>query len=131
MLHAISVSAVPSIAAAGLALGLGLGLGAEPTPPCVTHRLSLQAVDAPNAVYLTPFRHGDIRVTFQRGEIRPFRIKTTASLSDGCRWVALETFVPRDQRSFHYDYSEHIESCEPGSTPYLKTPRRGIVSIEE
>jgi hypothetical protein len=39
------------------------------------------------------------------------------SLHDGCRWLGIKTLIARDARSFAYDHSQQILSCEPGPTP--------------
>lgn len=130
MQHASAAPVFKSIALAGLALGLGVA-ASSPSPDPATHRLALHAVDAPDAIYLSVFRNGDIRVRFGGDAIHPITFRTYASVFDGCRWLGIETLVPRDERSFHYDYSERILSCEPGATPTRKTPRTGIVTIED
>lgn len=129
---ALTAPVYKSIALAALALGVGaaassLYSSSEP----VTHRMRLHAVDEPNAIYLSVFRNGDIRVRFDGGELHPLTFKVRATISDGCRWLGIETLVPRDERSFDYDYSERILACEPGATPARKTPRKGVVTIED
>ena len=68
---------------------------------------------------------------FGGDSINPVTFKTRAQVYDGCRWLGVETLIPRDERSFDYDYSEYILSCEPGATPARKTPRKGLVTIED
>jgi hypothetical protein len=130
MQHALTAPVFKSIALAGLALGLGVAASSL-SPERVTHRLALHAVDAPDAIYLSVFRNGDIRVRFDGDEIHAITFKTYATVFDGCRWLGIEKLVPRDERSFDYDYSERILSCEPGATPTRKTPRKGIVTVED
>jgi hypothetical protein len=120
-----------SIALAGLVIGLGAAAASSSPAAPVTYRLALHAADAPDSVYLTVFRHGDIQLQFRGGAIHPITFRTYASVFDGCRWVGVEKLVPRDARSFDYDYREQILSCEPGATPTNKTPRTGIVTIED
>jgi hypothetical protein len=130
MQHALTAPVFTSIALAGLALGLSaVAPSAEPAP--ATHRLRLHAVDAPDAIYLSVFRDGDIRVRFRGSSIHPITFRVRAKVFDGCRWLGIETLTPRDARSFDYDYSERILSCEPGATPTGKTPRKGIVTVED
>jgi hypothetical protein len=132
MQHALVAPVFKSIALAGLALGLGAAASAlSLSPERATHRLRLHAVDAPNAVYLSVFRDGDIRVRFQGDSIHPVTFETRARVFDGCRWLGVETLTPRDGRSFDYDYSERILSCRPGATPTGKTPRKGLVTVED
>jgi len=128
MQHALTAPVFKSLALAGLVLGIGIATGSSPSPE--VHRLSLHAVDQPDAVYLTVFRDGDIRVRFDGGELRPITFKTRATVF-GCRGVGIETLVPRDERSFDYFYDEKILSCDPDAPPVYKTPRRGIVTISD
>jgi len=130
MQHALTAPVFKSIALAALALGLGVAATSQ-APKRVTHRLSLHAVDRPGAVYLTVFRDGDIRVRFDGEQLHPMTFKVHASVSDGCRWLGTETLVPRDERSFDYEYSEQILDCDPDATPCIKTPRKGIVTVED
>lgn len=131
MLSALTTPVFKSIALAGLALGVAAAAASYGATESVTHRLRLHAVDEPDALYLSVFRNGDIRVRFDDGELHPITFKVTASIFDGCRWLGIEKLTPRDERSFHYDYSERILSCEPGATPTRKTPRKGIVTVED
>ena len=135
MQQAFSAPVFKSIALAGLALGLGVAAAGSSSSHCragrVTHRLSLQAIERPNEVYLSAFRNGDIRLSFDGGKIHAVTLKTYASVSDGCRWLGIEQLTPRDERSFHYDYSERILSCDPDATPSNKTPRQGVVTVED
>jgi hypothetical protein len=130
MQYALTTPVFKSIALAGLALGLGAAASSL-SPERVTHRLALHAADEPDSIYLSVFRNGDIRVRFQTDELHPITFKTRASVSDGCRWLGIETLVPRDARSFDYEYSERIIDCDPGARPCRKTPRKGIVTVED
>jgi len=135
MLQALSAPMFKSIALAGLGLGLGIAAVASSSShggACpVTHRLALHAVERPNEVYLSAFRNGDIRLTFNDGKIQAVTLKTYASVFDGCRWLGIERLTPIDERSFHYDYSERILDCDPDAVPTRKTPRQGIVTVED
>lgn len=127
---ALSAPVLKSIAVAGLALGLSVAASSR-APARVTHRLALHAVDVPDEIYLTAFRNGDIYMTFEGGKLSARTIKTYASVWDGCRWLGIERMTPRDERSFYYDYSERVLECDPGATPTRKTPRQGIVTVED
>jgi hypothetical protein len=135
MLQALSTPMFKSIALAGLGLGLGIAAAASSPSRCcperVTHRLSLHAIERPNEVYLSAFRNGDIRLTFDGRKLHAVTLKTYASVSDGCRWLGIERLTPRDGRSFHYYYSERMLDCDPDATPARKTPRQGIVTVED
>lgn len=130
MQSALTTPVMKSIALAGLALGLGVAASSLLSPDHVTHRLKLHATDVPGYVYVTVFREGDIRVRFDGDEIYPFKVKTYARYA-GCRVLGIETLVPRDARSFDYDYSERILGCDPGSPGLVVTPRKGVVTIED
>ncbi|MBS1123670.1 MAG: hypothetical protein H6Q90_5898, partial [Deltaproteobacteria bacterium] len=97
----------------------------------VTHRLVLHAVDEPNAFYLSAWRDGDVKVQFDSTELQAITFKVRASVYDGCEWLGTETLVPIDANSFAYDYSETILSCAPDAVPLRKTPRTGLVTIED
>jgi hypothetical protein len=129
MQYALTTPVLKSLAVASALLGLGAAASAL-TPDHVTHRLRLHAVDNPSHVYLTVFRRGDIRVRFEGKEIIPVTFKTRGRIA-GCRWLGIEKLVPRDERSFDYEYSEQILSCQPGATPWIKTPRKGVVTVED
>ncbi len=132
MLQALTAPTFRSIAIAGLAL-----VGAGTThhvlshhSPTTTHRLTLHAINEPNAFYLSVFRDGrDVRVTMDEGELRPITFEIRASVYDGCRWLGTETLEPIDEHTFAYDYSETVLDCDPGAMPLRKTPRKGIVTV--
>lgn len=96
-----------------------------------SRRMVLHAVAQPGAVYLSAWRHGDVPVPFEGKQLVPLTYKTFASVSDGCRWLGIEKLVPRDDGRYFYKYSETVIECDPGATPFLKTPRVGIVTIED
>ncbi len=131
MQYALTSPVLGSIALAGLVLGLGVVAPSSPPEP-VTHQLRLHAVDKPGAIYATVFRHGDLRVRFDGDAIHPVKFKVRATTPDGCRWLAIETLIPRDPRSFDYDYKERMLGCPPDTEPmYIPTPRKGLVTIED
>lgn len=128
MLHALSTPVLKSFAIGGILLGLGVA--ARLTAP-ETHRLVLHAPAERGAVYLSAFDDdGEVEVegALPRG---PFMFEIQARGGDGCRWLAVETLEPIDGRTYAYGYAEYIVSCEPGATPYRKTPRRGIVTVDD
>lgn len=129
MLSAVTSPVLGSLVVGCLALGLGIAHQATADQP-VTRTLRLHAVAEANAIYLSAWRNGDVQVTFPDDELRAVTFRVRATISDGCRWQGTERIVPIDERTFHYDYSEQILSCEPGATPARKTPRQGIVTVE-
>ena len=118
-----------SIALGGVLLVAGvLGRHANHS---VTHRLALHAPEEPDAYYLSAFHDGDIQLTFHDGELHPVTFHIRAAITDGCRWLATERLDPIDGKTFAYHYSEQIISCDPDATPARKTPRSGIVTVED
>ena len=122
-----------SIALAGLMLGVGV---AALDGPCDLkmkrgQRLVLHSYEAPNALYLTAWKDGDVRVWFDSGELVPMKFTRKAYINDGCRWMARETLTPVGDRYFQYAYEETLLSCEPGATPCVPTPRTGVVTVED
>ncbi|MBA3538820.1 MAG: hypothetical protein H0T79_04270 [Deltaproteobacteria bacterium] len=128
MQQALAAPVLKSIVFASLALGLGAAYVGI-TDHSVSRRLVLHAVDEPDALYLTAFRNGDLNLVFEDTELQPMTFHIKAHLSDGCRWLGIETLVPLDARTYHYDYNEAILECEPGAKPARKTPRTGRVSV--
>jgi len=129
MLQALTFPVYRSVAVAGLLLALTVAQVRGARSQHV-RRLALHAVAQPGAVYLTAWRNGAVRVPFEGAKLVPLTFKTVALVDDGCRWLGIETLVPRDRHSYAYRYEEAILGCEPGATPYLKTPRTGVVTID-
>jgi len=131
MQQALTSPVFRSIAVGGVLLVLALsqvGMGA--TKPAHGRRLVLHARVAPNAVYLTAWVNGPVPVPFEGDKLVPLTFTTRASVSDGCRWLATETLVPIGPTRYSYRYDETLLECDPGSTPYVKTPRTGCVTVE-
>ncbi len=124
------VGRVALLAAAVLAMG---AVRATTKDHAVTYRLHLDAPVRPDAIYLTRWHLGEVRATFDDGELAPISFRTTAHIYDGCTWEGTETLTPMSATQFHYDYSERRVSCDPGADLNLmvKTPRQGIVTIEK
>ena len=127
MHHAVEAPRLGTITL-GAALVLVALFEVRPAHP-VGHRLALHAPKLAGAVYLSAWRDGDVRVTGTAAGAITFR--TRASVSDGCRWMGIETLVPIDAHSYRYSYDEAILACDPGAVPCTKTPRTGIVTVEE
>jgi hypothetical protein len=133
MLQAITSPALRSLAIGGLALGLTAAYASRHHchgNHARSHRLALHAEAMPGAIYLTAWRDGDVEVTFENGELQPFQVEVTADL-DGCSLLGIETLVPLDAHTFSYDYDEQILSCAPDSPQIIKTPRTGLVTVED
>ena|SRR6185436_11569463 len=118
-----------SIAIASVLLALAVtGLAANSQH---TRRLVLHAVERPGELYISAWSDGPIAVPFSGKELIPLTYKTRAYVTDGCRWLGTETLIPMSDGRYFYDYSETLLGCRPGATPCVKTPRTGIVTIEE
>ncbi len=96
-----------------------------------TRRLVLHAVAQPYTVYISAWRHGDLRISLDDKERTPLTFHTRARVNDGCRWMGTETLEPIDAGRYWYRYTETILDCEPDATPYIKTPRTGVVTVED
>jgi hypothetical protein len=94
-------------------------------------RLVLHTVSEPDAVYLSWWRDGDVRVELEPGELPGMMFTCRAWVDDGCQWKGVETLEPIDARHYAYSYEEVTLRCRPGAVPYRKTPRTGIVTIED
>jgi hypothetical protein len=134
MLHALTTPVLKSVVLGGLLLGAGLGAAKIKSSDCCSssmHRLSLHAPVQEGALYLTAFEDGDVRVKLHDGALRPIAFEIRASVNDGCRWLGVETLEPLDQHTYSYSYRETILECDPGATPFLKTPRTGVVVVHD
>jgi hypothetical protein len=129
MLQALTFPLYRSVAVGGLLLALTVAQVRAGKTPHV-RRLALHAVAQPGAFYLTAWRHGPVRVRMEGNELVPMRFSMRLPINDGCRWQGTETLVPINDHSYAYRYDETILDCDAGATPYLKTPRTGVVTIE-
>ncbi len=113
-----------------IALATVLACVAFAQPHHKRHRLRLHAEAMPHAIYLSVWDSGDLYLSLPAHHEK-IVFETRARISDGCEWLGIETLVPIDATRFAYDYSEEILSCEPGAIPAYKTPRQGIVTVDE
>lgn len=111
----------------GAAMVAALAFAPRPHDHVYKHRLVLDAPSEPGDLYLTVF-DGDVTIASHEPGLVPLRFETRAYLTDGCRWLGMETLTPMDAHRYAYRYDEAIISCEPGATPARKTPRTGIVT---
>ncbi|MDQ3364755.1 MAG: hypothetical protein M3680_04930 [Myxococcota bacterium] len=130
MLQALTTPVMKSVVVGGVLLGLGVfgALRSDGSCDSVTRRLVLHAAEEPRSIYLTAWRGGDLLVTMDGEELRPITINIRAKVY-GCRVIGTETLTPIDERTYHYDYSETVLSCDPGSA-IRTTPRTGRVTVE-
>jgi len=127
MLQALTSPVYRAVAVAGLLLALTLSVRGR----AATHheaRLVLHTVSQPDAIYLTWWRDGDVRVEIDPGALPPL-VFTARGVIDGCHWKGTETLQPIDARHYAYRYTETLLHCRPGVVPWVKTPRTGIVTV--
>jgi hypothetical protein len=93
-------------------------------------RLVLHAPSSPSSIYLSWWRNGDVRIAVEPGEL-PAMTFTVRGWVDGCHWKGTELLEPIDAKHFAYSYQETLLHCRPGAVPWIKTPRTGIVTVEE
>jgi hypothetical protein len=129
MQQALTSSLYRSIAVGGLLLALTVAMPRGSKPHM--HHLALHAVDQPGALYLTAWRNGRVSVPIKGEKLVPLRFAMVASINDGCRWEGIETLMPIDSHRYAYRYDEEILDCDPGADPYIKTPRTGLVTVED
>ena len=129
MQQALTSSLYRSVAVGGLLLALSVAQFRSKQSH--VHHLALHARAQPGALYLTEWRNGNVAVSIEGKRLVPLTFSTFASIDDGCRWQGIETLVPIDDHRYAYAYDEAILDCDPDATPYIKTPRTGIVTVED
>jgi hypothetical protein len=129
MLQALTSSLCRPVAVGGLLLALTLAYGHSATNHH-TRRLVLHTVAEPDSIYLSAWRNGDVVLSDNPRVPSTLIFTTRASVSDGCRWLGTETLEPIG-RSYLYRYEETILGCDEDAVPYRKTPRTGIVTVED
>ena len=101
------------------------------------HRLTLHAPSQSHAFYLTVFARGHLQRT--TCDLQSINVTTEDTIDfhtrfhmfDGCLWEGVEHLVKIDDHSYSYSYDENVLSCEPDAIPALKTPRTGIVTVDD
>lgn len=132
MQQALTSSVARAVVIGGLLLAGSLWLPrGEAARPHREVRLVLHAVSEPDAVYLSWWRDGDVRVELEPGDLPPMVFTVRAWVDDGCHWKGIETLEPIGARRYAYSYQETLLHCRPGATPYYKTPRTGVVTVED
>ena len=96
------------------------------------HHLSLHAPVRCHAIYLTAWSHGDVTIARDdAAKLETLTFDTRGMLPDGSTWMGSETLVPIDGHAYAYSYDETILDTPPEGTRYIKTPRQGIVVVDE
>jgi hypothetical protein len=130
MQQALTSSVARAVVVGGLLLALSLALSRGDAGSHRQVRLVLHTVSEPDAVYLSWWRDGDVRVELEPGEL-PGMMFTCRAWVDGCQWKGIETLEPLDARHYAYSYEETLLRCRPGARLYRKTPRTGIVTVAD
>ena len=130
MQQALTSSVARAVVVGGLLLALSLALSRGHADSHRQVRLVLHAVSEPDAVYLSWWRDGDVRVELEPGELPGMMFTCRAWVDDGCQWKGIETLEPIDTGHYAYSYEELLLRCRPVAVPYRKTPRTGIVTVE-
>jgi hypothetical protein len=131
MLHALQAPVFRSVLVAALVLGVGVAAHARHSTPD-RHRLSLHTNWDCDAIYLSSWTQGeDLKMSLSDSELKPLVLENRAWMWDGCKWLGTETLVPIDGHRYRYDYSETVLQCKPGHHPAYKTPRKGVVIVDE
>jgi hypothetical protein len=94
------------------------------------YRLTLHAPVDSNAFYLSAWNDGEVFIDHDARDRKPVVFTRRGDENDGCTWVGTERLIPIAVNAYHYSYEETILSCRPGATPFAKTPRAGIVTVE-
>jgi hypothetical protein len=131
MQQALTSSVARAVVVGGLLLASSLALSRGHADSRRQVRLVLHTVSEPDAVYLSWWRDGDVRVEVEPGELPGMLFTCRAWIDDGCLWKGIETLEPLDARHYAYRYDEVILRCRPGAVPDRKTPRTGVVTVVE
>lgn len=128
---AVEVPLLKVVTLGGLALGVAAMVPHHHHHDATKHRLTLHAPARADAFYLTVFSHGDITVSRDDAHPTPLTFTTHAFVNDGCEWLGVEKLVPVDSRLYKYSYEETLLQCVPDAVPCIKTPRTGVVTVDE
>ena len=129
-MQALTSPVYRAVAVAALLLALTLSVRSRAATPQHEARLSLRTVWKANAIYLSWWNDGDVRVALAPGDLPPLEFTARAWI-DGCHWKATELLDPIDAHHYAYRYAETLLGCRPGAVPWRKTPRTGIVTVSE
>lgn len=137
MRHAL-VALGPKTMAAGVLVGgalVALGalflpraIAAPTSAPAAMYRLVLHAPEEAGAFYVSAWAEGDVFV--KSADQKSLTFVRRGDEHDGCQWQGTERLTRMSNGAYAYDYAETILSCKPDATPFRKTPRTGIVTVE-
>jgi hypothetical protein len=127
----------PKTVLAGVLVGsAALALGALFVPRAVAgqasgmYRLVLHTTEEPGAFYLSAWAEGDVLAAHDGSDKKSVTYTRRGDEHDGCSWLGTEKLTPITARVYAYSYGETILSCKPDAAPFRKTPRTGIVTLE-
>lgn len=123
---------LPVLLAGGAALALGALFLPGAEHGSGMYRLVLHAPEEPRSFYLSAWADGgEVLVAHDGSDHRAIVFTRRGDEHDGCSWLGTERLVPIAPRVYHYTYRETILSCRPDARPFRRTPRNGIVTVEE
>lgn len=118
------------VALVGSAL-LGLAAVAMPHAQPGVYRFTLHAPMPPATIFVSAWNDGEVFVNHNGSDGKTLVFTRRADEHDGCRWQGTELLAPIGAHAYAYSYDEKILSCEPDAHPFVRTPRRGIVTVEK
>jgi hypothetical protein len=125
-------SVVTGVLVGGAALALGVlflpRAVASTSAPAAMYRLVLHAPDRPGEMYVSAWAEGDVFVA--NDDAKSLTFVRRGDEHDGCTWQGTERLTRMSPGVYAYDYSERILACRPDAVPFVKTPRKGIVTVE-
>lgn len=110
------------------ALFLPHAVAAPRSAPAEMYRLVLHAPEEPGAFYVSAWAEGEVFV--KSAAQKNITFVRRGDEHDGCQWQGTERLTRLSNGAYAYDYSETILSCKPDASPFRKTPRTGIVTVE-
>jgi hypothetical protein len=117
------------VGGAALAAGAFFWPHAAATPS--VYRLVLHAPAMPGAFYVSAWNDGAVVSSHDAGDHQPVVYTRRGQEHDGCMWQGIERLTPIGPHAYRYSYQETILACRPDATPFVKTPRMGIVTVEK
>ena len=125
-------SVVTGVLVGGAALALGAlflpRAVASTSAPAAMYRLVLHAPERPGEMYVSAWAEGDVFVA--NHDAKSLTFVRRGDEHDGCTWQGTERLTRLSPGVYAYDYSEQILACRPDAEPFVKTPRKGIVTVE-
>lgn len=125
-------SVVTGVLVGGAALALGAlflpRAVASTSEPAAMYRLVLHAPERAGEMYVSAWAEGDVFVA--NHDAKSLTFVRRGDEHDGCTWQGTERLTRMSPGVYAYDYSEQILACRPDAVPFVKTPRKGIVTVE-